>query len=115
MPDDRALPSRRAALLDAQDALAERHEVLRGEGSALLAHREHRDDLIEHRDAIARFHDDLTSLPEPQRARLLLTKALAETEQMLKETLEAIERAREAWKRATDAWQRVREKLDREF
>jgi hypothetical protein len=106
-------PARRAALLDAHDAIGETHARLKSEPSALVTQREHRDDLIEHRDALARFHEDLGAVPGSQRPRLELTKAASETEFMLAETLETIERSREAWKRATDAWQRVRERLDR--
>lgn len=106
-------PARRAALLDAHDAIGEAHVRLKSESSALVAQREHRDNLIEHRDALACFHDDLGALPDSQRPRLELTKAASETEFMLDETLETIERSRKAWKHATDAWQRVRERLDR--
>jgi hypothetical protein len=111
--DDRGLPVRRDAIVDRHAQLSEQHELLRDRGSALLEHREHRDELIEHRDAIARFHRDLQPLTPTQRERLELGRIAGETEDMLTETLAAIERAREAWKRATDAWQRVREKLDR--
>ncbi len=106
------MPARRAALLDAQDALGEAHEQLKSESAALVEQREHRDNLIEHRDALSRYHEELAALPEPQRERLTLKKASAETEAMLADTLETIERSREQWKRATEAWQRVRERLD---
>lgn len=110
MPE--GFPARRAALLEAQDALNERHVELRGRDAAVTDQRQHRDALIEQRDALASFHADLASLPEAQQARLQLTRAAAEVDTLLTETLASIERGREAWKRATDAWQRVRDRLD---
>lgn len=104
---------RRDAIVDRHAQLSEQHELLRDRGSALLEHREHRDELLEHREAIAQFHHDLQPLTGTQRERLDLGRVAGETDDMLTETLAAIEHAREAWKRATDAWQRVREKLGR--
>lgn len=111
MADTRDLPTRRAEILDAHEALSVQHEELRDRESALLEQRQHRDALLEHRDIVAQYNLELAPLPDAQRERLHLFKVSAETDQMLAETLSAIEKAREAWKRATEAWQRVREKL----
>lgn len=116
LPDQPAidrLPAWRAVLLETQESLTERHNELRAEDKGLLEHREHRDQLIEHREALAEYHATIHRLSESRRERLLLTRAVAETEQMLAETLEVISDAREAWKRATDTWQRVRDRLDK--
>jgi hypothetical protein len=111
MADTRDLPTRRAGILDAHEALSVQHEELRDRESALLEQREHRDALLDHRDTIAQYNRELAPLSDAQRERLHIPKVSAETDQMIAETLSSIEKAREAWTRATEAWQRVREKL----
>jgi hypothetical protein len=111
--DPAGLPRQREALLEIQADLSERHAHLREEGSALVEQREHRDRLIEQREALAAYHRETVVLSPSQRARLELPKAIVETAEMLAETLDVIEQGREAWQRATDVWQRVRERLDK--
>lgn len=111
--DPAGLPRQREALLEIQADLSERHEQLRAQESAMVEQREHRDRLIEQRDALAAYHRQTVALSPSQRARLELPKATVETAEMLAETLEIIERGRQAWQRATEAWQRVRERLDK--